>query len=90
VVKGADARNQPLSALVGTPHPVVHLRRLLVRHWATLLLASFVALALVGVTANKLSWQDFAVGMIFPLGLFGIQEYRGRRSARQVQEVTSK
>ncbi|HSV66242.1 MAG TPA: hypothetical protein VLJ59_10105 [Mycobacteriales bacterium] len=88
VVKSAEMRSQPLSALVGRPPQIIRLRRLLVRHWATLLLGSFVVVAIVGVATNKLSWQDFAVGMIFPLGLFGVQEYRGRRSGRQPEEVS--
>jgi hypothetical protein len=74
----AGARDRSVAELLGRPQRF-DIRGFVARHWATFLLALSMLLALVGVITNALSWQEFAVGMIFPLALFVVQEYRGRR-----------
>lgn len=79
VVKRPGARELPLWKLL--PRQArVSLGQIIARHWASALLAVCGVAGLLAVWGTVLEWQDFALGLAFPIVLFGVQELRNRRS----------
>lgn len=79
IVQRGRARHRPLASLIPTARRI-DARRFVRRHWASMLLGGWLA-ATLGITAvGLLSWQELAIGTVFPVLLFLVSEGLHRRS----------
>jgi hypothetical protein len=79
VVKRQTVRDTPVWQLVPQPRRL-DVGEMIRRHWATTLLTAFTFVGLLAVMNAALEWQDFALGLLFPIVLLAIQEIRARRT----------
>jgi hypothetical protein len=75
ILQRAELRDQPITSMLPANRGL-NVRRLLTRHWATLILVLFAIVALLAVALDLLSWQEFAVGLVLPIALFAIEQSR--------------
>jgi hypothetical protein len=81
IVQRSRARGRPLTSLIPTARRI-DARRFLRRHWATMLLGAWLAAALAVTAVGLFSWQEYAIGTVFPVLLLVISEGFHRRPPR--------
>jgi len=78
VVQRANSRPDALAELVRARRRSV-VQQYFARYWSTLLVMLSVLAGLVLVGANSIELKDYLLGLIVPVALFGVQEYRSRK-----------
>ncbi len=79
VIQRAGVRDQPLAAIIRAQRRAA-VARTFSRHWTSMLLAASALLGIALIGTGRFDWKDYSLGLIMPIGLFAIEQFKNRRT----------